>query len=59
MTAPNSSPFFPPALKSTIEYFSELTETQFYGTVSVRFDRGRIVLLNVQQAIKPENLPHS
>lgn len=46
----------PESLMPLVRYLRQLEESAFYGTVSVRFDRGRIVLINVQQALKPETL---
>jgi hypothetical protein len=43
--------------QAVLNYISHLSESQFYGNLVLRFDKGRIVLLNVQQALKPENLP--
>ncbi len=49
-------PALTPSLEGVHQYLSQLSATEFYGTVSLRFDKGRIVLVNVNQAIKPEHL---
>jgi hypothetical protein len=46
----------PEKLESILAYLRQLSQSTFYGTVSLRFDAGRIVLLNVQQAFKPETI---
>lgn len=38
-------------------YLRKLAAEGFYGNVSLKLDAGRVVLLSVQQSIKPENLP--
>lgn len=42
--------------QSVFAYLQDLTRSSFYGTVSIRYDAGRIVLLNIQQALKPETI---
>ena len=46
----------PEKLESISQYLRQLSESHFYGTISLRFDAGRIVLVNVQQALKPETI---
>lgn len=43
-------------LDSVITYLRRYLQPNFYGTVSLRFDAGRVVLVNVQQAFKPETI---
>lgn len=61
MSAPQpSAPPSPPAAPSIdniTQYLRSLSASQFYGNVTLRYDRGRIVLVISNQAIKPENLP--
>lgn len=46
----------PEKLESILAYLRQLSQSTFYGTVSLRFDAGRIVLVNLQQALKPETI---
>ncbi len=39
-----------------INYLAKLYKEKFYGTISLRFDKGILVLLNIQQSLKPEAL---
>jgi hypothetical protein len=43
-------------VQTILPYLSGLAKDAFYGTVALRFDAGRIVLVNVQQALKPETI---
>ena len=43
-------------LDTIFAYLRKLSDATFYGTVSLRFDAGRLVLVNVQQALKPETI---
>jgi hypothetical protein len=43
-------------LEDSLSYITQLSAKEFYGTVELRFEAGRIVLLVEHRSIKPETL---
>jgi hypothetical protein len=43
-------------VENLIRYFSGLIKEKFYGSVEVKFEAGRIVIIKVNRTIKPEDL---
>jgi hypothetical protein len=39
--------------KSTLDFIVKLTETNFFGTVEIKFDGGKVVHINQTRSIKP------
>jgi hypothetical protein len=43
-------------LEELIRFFTRLIRERFYGSVEVKFEAGRIVLIRLNRTIKPEEL---
>lgn len=43
-------------MEELIRFFTRLIRERFYGSVEVKFEAGRIVLIRLNRTIKPEEL---
>ncbi len=43
-------------MEKLIKYFTRLVKEKFYGSVEVKFEAGRIVIIRVNRTLKPEDL---
>ncbi len=43
-------------LKEVVLYLSRLARERFYGSVELKFEAGRVVVIRVNRTLKPEDL---
>jgi hypothetical protein len=46
-----------PAMNEAIELIRQLGRDRFYGALTLKFEAGRIVIINKNETLKPSELP--
>jgi hypothetical protein len=46
-----------PALSRTLDFLRDLSERGFWGNVSVSFQEGKVIVVRIEEVVKPQHLP--